>query len=605
MSTENISIHRLAKRLDLDDTVVMHAIERLGLSKESWSMKVGEKVAKILQFLLKNSDVDLFNYIKKENFAEEKDSSNSEVLKIIGKIDLDNLDNKNTATNQSLQDPFDFSKYSEEIPSYSNNHNFCLEEIMFISEEELVRMNLNTTSLLQNKPLYSVLIGLNGIGKSSILRCLVDFFTDLYHSVHDENKEYGVTKINTYLSVLGIAYSIDGVSCKVIRVENEYIACIDNKIRPLKYLRFPKIIATHFGAFDKLPLQPVNLGTARNRYDIPIYSYVGARASGNVISAPTVALRLFASLCSAFDEQQRNNILDTLHFIGYEGKVKMAYAIQSGRKTKEKSNVEIRRTIKEYVTKMNGWSSDCNTIGLSEKDCYNKFINLSNIGKSAITLDFESNETTDSRKHFNEIYALRQMNLVSLENVYFTKQGETIPASSLSTGEICIISTLLSVSAVVHYQSALVLLDEPELSLHPNWQMEIIDNYDKLMSNQSCHFLIATHSHMIVSDLSIGRSSLVCMEKSNGMPFVSKTLEASTYGWSAEEVLLKVFNTATCRNRYFAELISKFLSKISMNEIDREKAEEDLKFIEKVSIHLNDIDPMKKVVLAILKAYNN
>lgn len=54
----------------------------------------------------------------------------------------------------------------------------------------------------------------------------------------------------------------------------------------------------------------------------------------------------------------------------------------------------------------------------------------------------------------------------------------------------------------------MVLIDEPEISQHPNWQMQIIDMLDKCLSDSKCHFIIATHSHFLVSDLPNYKSSV-------------------------------------------------------------------------------------------------
>ena len=43
--------------------------------------------------------------------------------------------------------------------------------------------------------------------------------------------------------------------------------------------------------------------------------------------------------------------------------------------------------------------------------------------------------------------------------------------------------------------------------------MTLIDNLDRALKNQVCHLLIATHSHMLVSDLPMNRSSVTQLEK--------------------------------------------------------------------------------------------
>jgi predicted ATPase len=57
--------------------------------------------------------------------------------------------------------------------------------------------------------------------------------------------------------------------------------------------------------------------------------------------------------------------------------------------------------------------------------------------------------------------------------------GAEIELRSMSSGEIQILTSLLSLASVVK-ESSIVLIDEPEISLHPNWQMQYIDLLNKI-----------------------------------------------------------------------------------------------------------------------------
>ena len=45
-----------------------------------------------------------------------------------------------------------------------------------------------------------------------------------------------------------------------------------------------------------------------------------------------------------------------------------------------------------------------------------------------------------------------------------------------------------------------VLIDEPEISLHILWQEKYIDNVVKALSGKSCQIIVATHSPSIVGN---------------------------------------------------------------------------------------------------------
>ena len=133
--------------------------------------------------------------------------------------------------------------------------------------------------------------------------------------------------------------------------------------------------------------------------------------------------------------------------------------------------------------------------------------------------------------------------------------------------------------------------------------MTLIDNLDRALFKQNCHLLIATHSHMLVSDLPMKRSSVTQLEKDEAGRLTSTTITESTYGWSAEEVLLKVFKTATDRNRYFGERIGTLLKKMGNNTISPKEVRSELKELQEISMHLSDIDPMKTILNIIVETY--
>lgn len=237
---------------------------------------------------------------------------------------------------------------------------------------------------------------------------------------------------------------------------------------------------------------------------------------------------------------------------------------------------------------------------------YNFYKRKTSTGNSRHDYNIDFDVDVAKEKSLDElrlIYKLKQCELVNSTNVIFHKQGCDITSEDMSSGEFAMLSTVLSISAAANDPHTLVLLDEPDLSLHPNWQMTLIDNLDRALADQVCHLLVATHSHMLVSDLPMKRSSVIQMEKDEKGNMYSTRISECTYGWSAEEVLLKVFKTATDRNRYFGERIGKLLEKMGNNTISPEEVKAELKELREISMHLSDIDPMKMILKTIVETY--
>ena len=87
---------------------------------------------------------------------------------------------------------------------------------------------------------------------------------------------------------------------------------------------------------------------------------------------------------------------------------------------------------------------------------------------------------------------------------------------------------------------------------------------------------------MLVSDLPMNRSSVSQWEKDKNGNLVANQIAGNTYGWSAEEVLLKVFKTATDRNRFFGERIAKLLEQMGNDTISTEAVADELNELQEI-----------------------
>lgn len=108
---------------------------------------------------------------------------------------------------------------------------------------------------------------------------------------------------------------------------------------------------------------------------------------------------------------------------------------------------------------------------------------------------------------FNSMFdALRYSRTTNEENkktIMFQKNGVDIPISGLSSGEKQIVYRgcflLKDVNAM---NGAFVFIDEPEISLHPNWQKRIMDYYRGIFTDengvQTSQIFAVTHSPFVI-----------------------------------------------------------------------------------------------------------
>lgn len=79
--------------------------------------------------------------------------------------------------------------------------------------------------------------------------------------------------------------------------------------------------------------------------------------------------------------------------------------------------------------------------------------------------------------------------------IYFSSFGETIPSYKLSSGEKQMLIILLSV-LVQNQQPCVLLMDEPEVSLHVEWQQRLLDLILDL--NPNVQVILTTHSPAVI-----------------------------------------------------------------------------------------------------------
>ena len=572
-------LNTLSRELNIGIGTLLEMLNSMGYKQNDLTnnSKIPDDIA-ILMKGLYSEGISLFKFIDIIS-----------TLKTIGYIDLD-----------AYNDPKCTRSLTTPPLKYSEKQDFWINELAILSPSQNVNyINVGSFDDPEAFPLYSILIGTNGAGKSSLMKELVDFFIDLHAYV---NKSESRLSSSNKGRLKGVRYHIDGVECEVIKLGKNYFAKIDGYIRLLEDLRLPTIVACHFGAFEKFPTQKIN-GSTQTKYDVPYYKYVGAHVNGNLISSSTIAFRLLFALNEQMDNRQRQNICSILDFIGYDHRISLSYSLVM----KSKKSGDAREVISQRVEK------DREYRNFSKQEKNEKIIQLykfynqkssSNKIRYDYHIDFDSdNPSKESFDELQYIYKLKQYDLVNSANVIFHKQECNITSEDMSSGEFAILSTVLSISAAADNPHTLVLLDEPELSLHPNWQMTLIDNLDRALANQVCHMIIATHSHMLVSDLPVKRSFVTQLEKDEKGNLNATAISECTYGWSAEEVLLKVFKTATDRNRYFGERIGRLLEKMGNNSIQPKEVTDELKELQEISKHLSDIDPMKTILNTIVETY--
>lgn len=123
--------------------------------------------------------------------------------------------------------------------------------------------------------------------------------------------------------------------------------------------------------------------------------------------------------------------------------------------------------------------------------------------------------------------------------------------NELSTGQQTLLSKVLYLY-FKDYKDKVILIDEPELSLHPSWQNRVLKIYENFAKLNNCQIIIATHSPHIIG--SAKNESLRILDRDEqGNIQVIKNLQAD--GRDIKWVLEKVMGTEYTRKK---EIVDQF-----------------------------------------------
>lgn len=504
---------------------------------------------------------------------------------------------------------------------------FKLLEIEFINHPFFKSLPVKLVGEGEEKASHykTLIIGPNGTGKSQILLAAVSIFNSLENFTKKKSYsfpyEYAMRFVN------------DG---QLYRVEyrNKKLTINDKPIRNgVKDIGLPsKVLVSAFSFNDKYPLRE-----SRGKVINENYHYLGLKSTTNnifIFNPPKNAiLNLYNAVLKKKDILPLKEAFTTLEL---KPEIKLIYKpgkyfkfLQNNefwenrklsqsqfstsfsdfiKKRKRKTNnTEPRRLGSEKISKLLEDKEKLDILIEFLKDNIRLVTDISNKELSIKPLlDFdEKNSYDEFTKQVQPLQLLNDLELISFERFEIRKLKTNFSFDDASSGEYHIILTFLNILSLIE-EDSLVLLDEPEISLHPNWQIKYMGIFNKIFQRfPKTHFILASHSHFLVSDLKSENSFILGIDvNENGNIKITPT-EKNTYGWSAEQILLDVFKVASTRNYYISKTITDVLNEMSEEKPNFQLIKEKLKsviFLE--TKDFNEHDPLLEIFKKLKEFYN-
>jgi len=152
--------------------------------------------------------------------------------------------------------------------------------------------------------------------------------------------------------------------------------------------------------------------------------------------------------------------------------------------------------------------------------------------------------------------------------IFENSSGDKFDINELSSGEKQLFLRTLAIK-MLNPENSIILIDEPELSLHPKWQQRIVDVYKKIGKNNQ--IIIATHSPHILG--SVKKENIMLLDKDGEGKIVIKTGDElyDSYGQPTDRVLKDIMGLETTRNPKVFKLLEEAGELVDKNEYESEE----------------------------------
>ena len=203
---------------------------------------------------------------------------------------------------------------------------------------------------------------------------------------------------------------------------------------------------------------------------------------------------------SLLSDEKSVGAFDIINYLGFNREVKILFKFPKSVSKKNLYNYlveqfEFRKS--PFINKTFEIDEICN-IFLDQMDDQGE-------GRFYLKLnDFDARNKTKYNYFLDRVLKFKLPNKIVKVDIILSKNNDEFSLNGASSGEAHFISNMLFLlNNLVSHKTNIILIDEPEISLHPKWQREyVLKIYDYFYKNDIKLF-IATHSPLIISKVQV------------------------------------------------------------------------------------------------------
>ncbi|MGP3135246.1 AAA family ATPase [Serratia nematodiphila] len=465
-----------------------------------------------------------------------------------------------------------------------------------------------------NDNLYTVLIGKNGSGKSRVLSIIANALCSIYVGNKLLKRDIGtISQYKQDENYSSFSISSGENDAKIELHGRSIISSFDKAVVCPK-----KLIAASTSPFDKFPRENVYF-SGRNGA-VHFYNYYGLDDNSKNRALFLLVEKLFFSVGDDYSSVNKYTIGKLLCFLGFESDFEIHFRLKHGinkfmRNLSGMNDADFMNYVTSASQKELSYLQSRYDISYTKlRDAFvalNEYCSRDEDSRViTFNVHFDSLKINKKMRGFlANIKVLSDIGILNLHDIivsrktnrsqdgwsWWEKSTERFSINDASSGQQCILLNILGIAASIE-DNSLVLIDEPEISLHPEWQETYIHLLMDAFSHiNGCHFVIATHSPQIVSNLKSNNCFVSLMESEDVVSsndFMNK---------SADFQLATLFDAPGVENEYLKRVSVNILSALSNGTFNYKEHSKDLELLKKNRDKVEHEDSVRKLIELVIE----